>query len=98
MAVFLAIFRPCHHVGHRARRAVAIEHLQRQFSFCEILLDRFQPQADLPLHHAFGGAIAVQGTADEIVHAGIADVLDDRGIDLAQIDEAARQGLRTSGA
>ena len=31
--------------------------------------------------------------ADEIVRRGVADVLDDGGIDVAQIDETAGQGL-----
>src|SRR5581483_12133826 len=52
---------------------------------------------DLALDHAFAGPIARHGTADEIVRRGVADVLDDGGIDIAQIDEAAGQGLGVSG-
>jgi hypothetical protein len=85
--------RPCDHVGHHARRPIAIEHLQRQVLPGEFLLNALQSQPHIALHHAFGGAIALDRPAHEIVHAGIADVLDNRGIDVAQIDEIAGQAL-----
>ena len=53
-----------------------------------------QRQGDLALHDAFGGVIAPQRLADKIVRTGIAHVLDDAGLDIAQVDKPARQGLR----
>jgi len=55
----------------------------------ELLLDCLQPQPHLALHHAFAGAIAFQWMAGKVVGGGVADVLDDGGIDVAEIDEAA---------
>src|SRR5208337_1099015 len=45
------------------------------------------------LHHAFGGIVAGKTPAGEIVGAGVADVLDDAGVDVAEIDEVAGQRL-----
>jgi hypothetical protein len=62
----------------------------------ERLLDAFQRQSDIALHHAFAGLIARERAADEIIPAGVADVLDDGRIDVAQEHEAAGQALRVS--
>jgi hypothetical protein len=63
----------------------------------EFPLHLLQRQPHRTLHHAFGRAIPVDRPPHEIVDAGIADVLGDRGIDIAQIDEISRQGLRGGG-
>jgi hypothetical protein len=77
-------------------KAIAIQHLQRQLLPREFLLDSFQLQPHLALHHAFGGVVPLERPADEIVRAGVADVLKDGGIDVAQIDKSAGQALRGS--
>ena len=91
----LAVPGPGHHVGDGAHRAVAVEHLERQILPGKLPLHALQPQADFPLHHALGGAVARERPADKIVRAGISDVLDDGGVDIAQVDEAAWQVLRS---
>jgi hypothetical protein len=93
---FLAIARPCHHVGDRACRPVAIQHLQRQLLRREFLLDALQCQSDATLHHAFARLIASERPADEVIRSGVTDVLDDGRIDVAQQHEIAGQGLRGS--
>jgi hypothetical protein len=52
--------------------------------------ERFRHRAP---QHAFGGAVTGQRPADEVVMRGIAHVLGDAGLDIAQIDEARRQGV-----
>jgi len=94
---FLAVPRPCHHVGDRALWPVTVEHLQRQLLRRQQVLDPPQRHGDLSLHDAFGRLIACERPADEIVRAGIADVLDDGRVDIAQIDETTRQALRARG-
>ena len=54
----LAVLRPRHHVGDRARRAITVQHFQRQFSRGKLLLDGFQPPSHVALHHAFASPIA----------------------------------------
>jgi hypothetical protein len=83
------VLRPLDHVEQGPRRPIAVEHLQGQALACKVPLNRFQPQPDLARHHALAGIVTGQRTADEIVGGGIADVLDDAGIDVAQIDEIA---------
>jgi hypothetical protein len=56
-----------------------------------------QGQPNRALHHALGAIIARQRPADEIVDAGIADVLLDGRIDLAQQHEIVGQRLCRSG-
>src|SRR5580693_4039734 len=94
----LAAARPRHHVGDRARRAVAILHFQRQLLCRQFLLDAFQRHSDARFHHAFGGVVTRKAAADEIVRPGVANVLNDGGIDVAQIHETARQRLRAGRA
>jgi hypothetical protein len=89
-----AVLRPNDHVVHRASRPVAIEHFQGQPLRQKRLLDAFQRQSHLPLDHAFGRLITGERPADEIIRSGIADVLDDGWINVAQIDKTAGQGLR----
>jgi hypothetical protein len=93
-----AVPRPYHHVVHRALRAVAIQHFQRQFLWRQFLLDAFQRDSDIPFHHAFAGIVTLKPAADEIVRPGIANVLKDAGIDGAEIHETAGQGLRAGRA
>jgi len=88
-----AVLRPYHHVMRRARRPVAVQHFQRQVPRREFLLDALERKPDVALHQTFGSMIARERPADEIIEAGIADVLNDGGIDLAQEYEAAGQGL-----
>src|SRR5467141_3193160 len=90
---FLAIARPRHHVGHRAGWTVAIQHFQRQFLRRQLLLDALQRQSDGTLHHAFARLVTSERPADEIIRAGVADVLDDGRIDVAQEHEVAGQAL-----
>ena len=73
-----AVLGPPHHVVHRARRPVAIRHLQRQFLWREFRLNALQRQSDVALRHAFGRVIAGQRPAYK-VRPGIADVLKDAG-------------------
>src|SRR4051794_23729502 len=93
----VAVLRPPDHVERGPRRPVAVEHLQREILRRQFLLDRLQPQPNLPLHHALAGAVAGERTADEIVRGGVADVLDDGWVDVAQIDESAGKRLGVGG-
>jgi len=61
-----AVPRPHHHVVHRALRAVAIQHFQRQFLWRQLLLDAFQRHSDLTSNHAFGRVVTRKPAADEI--------------------------------
>jgi aspartate carbamoyltransferase catalytic subunit len=63
----------------------------------EFRLNTFERQSHLAFHHAFGRVIARERPADEIVRSGIADVLKNAGINVAQEDKAARQRLRLGG-
>jgi hypothetical protein len=94
---FAAVARPGHHVGDRTRRPVAVEHLQRQVLQRELFLNALQQRADLAFHHAFGGVIPPERTADEIVGARVTHILNDRRIDIAQINEAGGQFWRLRG-
>src|SRR6266404_844760 len=91
-----AVVRPHHHILHRAHRAVAIQHFQRKLLWRELLLDVFQRQCNAALHQAFGGLVTPQRPADKIIRPGVADILNDGRIDVAQKHEAAGQGLRGS--
>ena len=63
----------------------------------ELFLNALQQRAHFTLHHAFGGLIPLERTADEIVGAGVAHVLNDGRIDVAQIDETGGQFWRLRG-
>ncbi len=88
-----AVVRPRHHVAHRAHGAVAIQHFQRQLLRRELLLDAFECQSDVAFDHTFGSVVTPERPPDEIIRPGVADVLDDAGIDVAQKDKTAGQGL-----
>ena len=81
--------------SRRPRRPVTIEHLQRQFLPRKFLLHGPEAKPHVPLDHAFHRAIARNRPAHEIVYAGVADVLDDGWIDVAQEREVAGQALRS---
>ena len=93
----VAVLRPLDHVERGPRRPVAVEHLEREILRGELLLHRLQPQPDFALHHAFTRIVAGERTADEIVGCGVADVLDDAGVDVAQINEIAGERLGVGG-
>src|SRR5438876_1993305 len=90
---FPAIICPCHHIARGARRPIAIQHLQGEFLWRELLLDVFQRQCNAALHHAFGSLVTPERPANKIIRSGVADILNDARIDVAQEQEAAGQGL-----
>ncbi len=93
---FPAIPPPHHHIVHGARRPVAIQHLQRQFLWRELLLHALQRQSDIALHHAFASAVTGERPANKIIRPRVADILNDGRIDVAQGHKASGQGLRGS--
>src|ERR1700720_1311718 len=86
-----AVVRPLRHGAHGARRAIAVEDLEPEPRGREVGLHLLERQRRVAPQHALGGAVTGQRTADEVVGARVADVLGDRGIDVAQINEAGRQ-------
>src|SRR3974390_1012802 len=61
---------------------------------CQFLLDALERQADIAFDDAFGTFVTGERPADEIVHAGVTDVLADGRIDIAETDKTAGQSLR----
>src|SRR5205814_9284954 len=77
-----------------ALRPVAIPDDQRELFLAQFFLHARQRIGGGYAEDAFGGEIALDRPADKVVRTGIADVLHDRRIDVAQIDETPRQGAR----
>jgi hypothetical protein len=87
------ILCPVFHGGDGAGRAVAVVDLQAQAARRQISLDAGKRGRHVAAQHAFCDVVAGQGSAVDIVVAGIAHVLLDAGVDIAQIDKARRQPI-----
>src|SRR3981081_458514 len=68
-----AILCPRHHIMHGARWTVTIQHLQRQLSRREFLLNVLECQTYLSVHHALGSLVAGKRPSDKMIPAGIPD-------------------------
>ena len=75
----------------RPLRPVAIPDDQRELFLGQLPLHGRKALCRRYAEDAFGGEIAPDRPADEVVRSGIANVLHDRRIDIAQIDEALGQ-------
>ena len=86
-----AVIHPFRHGAHGARRPIAIINLEREPRGRKLRLHALERGRDIPPENAFRGFIAGQRPADEIVGAGIPNLLRDGRVDVAQINEAGRQ-------
>ncbi len=92
------VLRPAHEMGDRARRPVAIEHLEAEPAGREVALDRGQRVRRRRRQQAARTLVAVDPGTDEVVVAEIAHVDDQPVHHGGGIDEARGQRhLRTGG-
>ena len=77
------VFAPCHELVDGALRPVAVVHLQRVALLDERLLRALQPLGRLAGEDAHRLLIAVDRVADEVVRREVADLLQDRRVDVA---------------
>jgi len=84
------LFRPIDERGHRARGPVTVIDLERETLGADGSLHALQGFRRLPHQYAFRRLVAGHLRAREIVGASIAHVLQNRRIDVAQIDEVLR--------
>ena len=82
-----ALSGPFAHVGNGAGRAVAIEDDQCQAVGGDCVLDAGKRFRGLPGENADRRVIAIGLAVQEVFHAGIADILADRGGDIGKADE-----------
>ncbi len=87
----IAIVRPGRHGAHRAGGAVAVVDFQTEVFVRKIGLHAPERLGRLAAQHAFAGFVAGERAAGEIVGGGVAHVLRDAGVDVAQIDKTGRQ-------
>ncbi|AHX16477.1 hypothetical protein CH75_22825 [Dyella jiangningensis] len=86
------ITRPSHEMRHGTRRAIAVEDLQALVLRVQVPLHACQRLGGGFEQEAFGREIAVHRRADEVVAAGVLDVLGDVGSELADIDQPGLLG------
>src|SRR5262245_8393994 len=91
------MFAPLSKIINSPLRPVTVPDNQRQLLLSQQFLHCCKSISGRPAEDALGGAIAAYWSADKVVRSRIADVLNDCGIDIAQINETPWQsGTRQS--
>jgi hypothetical protein len=93
----LSTSRPAHEVRDRARRPVAVEHLEAETLRREIGLYAHQRLRRRPRQQAARGLVAVDARADEIIVAEVAHVDDQPRDHAGGVDKARGHLLRRRG-
>src|SRR5262245_26854645 len=91
--VVVGIMSPGCHSAYGARRSVAVVNRQTQTFAREVGLHALERFSCLSAQDTFGGAIAREEAAGEVIARCVSDILMDGWIHIAQIDKARRQHL-----
>jgi hypothetical protein len=88
----MTVIGPLQHGAHGALGTIAIIDLEPEAIGGEVGLHALERQRHVAPQNAFGGVVAGQRPADEVVEARVAHVLGDARIDIAEIGQTGRQG------
>src|SRR5262249_27044766 len=91
-AIGAAVMRPLRHGAHGTVWAVAVIDLEAEALLFELGLNALERRRHLAPKNALGSVIAVERAADELVGAGIADVMRNGRIGVVQEDKIVRHG------
>src|SRR5436190_1882042 len=96
MSTLLSGLRASTGAVHRPHRTIAVIDLQREPGSGDVRLDALERRRRILAQNAFGRLITGKRPADEIVETGIADVLGDARINVAEVDETCGQSTLAS--